>query len=187
MGEAPVAQLDRALPSEGKGRVFESRRARHDFNDLARWAISRLPSRKHHGSITEARGRRYSDRSANAVRRARIASCHVLNMIEPGALVHIERRGACHRLPAVVNLTAFEGTSATITWSRCCRCSRKHGSVFIARGSPAPRGDQQWQSGYPLASPRGGLDLLTLPAPVFWLRASSDVARMVVKERSASK
>ena len=26
--EAPVAQLDRALPSEGKGRVFESRRAR---------------------------------------------------------------------------------------------------------------------------------------------------------------
>src|SRR6266853_3888680 len=23
-----------ALPSEGKGRVFESRRARHDFNDL---------------------------------------------------------------------------------------------------------------------------------------------------------
>jgi hypothetical protein len=27
--QAPVAQLDRALPSEGKGRVFESRRARH--------------------------------------------------------------------------------------------------------------------------------------------------------------
>jgi hypothetical protein len=26
--QAPVAQLDRALPSEGKGRVFESRRAR---------------------------------------------------------------------------------------------------------------------------------------------------------------
>ena len=27
--DAPVAQLDRALPSEGKGREFESRRARH--------------------------------------------------------------------------------------------------------------------------------------------------------------
>ena len=27
--KAPVAQLDRALPSEGKGREFESRRVRH--------------------------------------------------------------------------------------------------------------------------------------------------------------
>jgi hypothetical protein len=27
--------FDEALSSEGKGRVFESRRARHDFNDLA--------------------------------------------------------------------------------------------------------------------------------------------------------
>ena len=27
--QAPVAQLDRALPSEGKGREFESRRVRH--------------------------------------------------------------------------------------------------------------------------------------------------------------
>ena len=31
---APVAQLDRALPSEGRGREFESRRVRHDFNNL---------------------------------------------------------------------------------------------------------------------------------------------------------
>lgn len=29
MCAAPVAQLDRALPSEGKGRGFESRRAHH--------------------------------------------------------------------------------------------------------------------------------------------------------------
>ena len=29
---APVAQLDRALPSEGKGRTFESSRARHFAN-----------------------------------------------------------------------------------------------------------------------------------------------------------
>ena len=28
---APVAQLDRALPSEGRGRGFESRRVRHSF------------------------------------------------------------------------------------------------------------------------------------------------------------
>ena len=28
-GQAPVAQLDRALPSEGRGREFESRRVRH--------------------------------------------------------------------------------------------------------------------------------------------------------------
>ena len=33
--QAPVAQLDRALPSEGKGQRFESPRARHNFNDLA--------------------------------------------------------------------------------------------------------------------------------------------------------
>ena len=29
VSQAPVAQLDRALPSEGKGREFESRRVRH--------------------------------------------------------------------------------------------------------------------------------------------------------------
>ena len=29
--EAPVAQLDRALPSEGRGREFESRRVRQFF------------------------------------------------------------------------------------------------------------------------------------------------------------
>ena len=29
--QAPVAQLDRALPSEGKGREFESRRVRHSL------------------------------------------------------------------------------------------------------------------------------------------------------------
>ncbi len=28
---APVAQLDRVLPSEGKGRTFESSRVRHDY------------------------------------------------------------------------------------------------------------------------------------------------------------
>ena len=38
---APVAQLDRALPSEGKGRAFESRRARHDFNDLTKRRLGR--------------------------------------------------------------------------------------------------------------------------------------------------
>ena len=30
----------RPLPSEGKGRVFESRRARHDFNDLVGLTIA---------------------------------------------------------------------------------------------------------------------------------------------------
>src|SRR3984893_16144746 len=42
---APVAQLDRALPSEGRGREFESRRVRQVFNylgyavggDVAQW------------------------------------------------------------------------------------------------------------------------------------------------------
>ena len=33
---APVAQLDRVLPSEGRGRTFESFRARHKFNGLDR-------------------------------------------------------------------------------------------------------------------------------------------------------
>ncbi len=32
--KAPVAQLDRALPSEGKGREFESRRVHHLFYAL---------------------------------------------------------------------------------------------------------------------------------------------------------
>ena len=32
---APVAQLDRALPSEGRSREFESRRARHEIKGLA--------------------------------------------------------------------------------------------------------------------------------------------------------
>ena len=32
--EAPVAQLDRALPSEGRGQGFESLRVRHLFKDL---------------------------------------------------------------------------------------------------------------------------------------------------------
>ncbi len=39
--QAPVAQLDRALPSEGKGRVFESRRARQRFQSLTfTWALA---------------------------------------------------------------------------------------------------------------------------------------------------
>jgi hypothetical protein len=32
--KGPVAQLDRALPSEGRGREFESRRVRHSFQRL---------------------------------------------------------------------------------------------------------------------------------------------------------
>ncbi len=36
--EAPVAQLDRALPSEGRGRMFESSRVRQSFQ----WLSARL-------------------------------------------------------------------------------------------------------------------------------------------------
>ncbi len=32
--DGPVAQLDRALPSEGKGRTFESSRVRQSFQGL---------------------------------------------------------------------------------------------------------------------------------------------------------
>ncbi len=32
--EAPVAQLDRALPSEGRGQRFESSRVRHFFSSV---------------------------------------------------------------------------------------------------------------------------------------------------------
>src|SRR6185312_13860709 len=42
---APVAQLDRVLPSEGRGRGFESRQARQ-INDFAPFAVNRL----RHGS-----------------------------------------------------------------------------------------------------------------------------------------
>jgi hypothetical protein len=42
--EAPVAQLDRALPSEGKGQRFESPRARHfDFGHDSTFCRSQLP------------------------------------------------------------------------------------------------------------------------------------------------
>jgi hypothetical protein len=40
---APVAQLDRALPSEGRGREFESRRARHKINGLAKSDLLSVP------------------------------------------------------------------------------------------------------------------------------------------------
>ena len=40
---APVAQLDRALPSEGRGREFESRRVRHHINDIENTAANRVP------------------------------------------------------------------------------------------------------------------------------------------------
>ena len=39
MNDAPVAQLDRALPSEGKGQRFESPRARHKINGLGRRSL----------------------------------------------------------------------------------------------------------------------------------------------------
>jgi hypothetical protein len=44
---APVAQLDRALPSEGRGHKFESCRARHLFKELACAVRSAHPSGKH--------------------------------------------------------------------------------------------------------------------------------------------
>src|SRR5258708_3619753 len=46
-------QLPRPLPSEGKGRVFESRRARDDFNDLYETVealcLSTVPARARKG------------------------------------------------------------------------------------------------------------------------------------------
>src|SRR4029077_2886654 len=48
---APVAQLDRALPSEGRGREFESRRVRHlkalKIKDISVWATA--PTRNESG------------------------------------------------------------------------------------------------------------------------------------------
>ncbi len=46
--QAPVAQLDRALPSEGKGRTFESSRARHSPHPCR--TISRSCVRAHRAS-----------------------------------------------------------------------------------------------------------------------------------------
>src|SRR5664280_2651669 len=37
---APVAQLDRALPSEGKGHTFESCRVRHESRDIYGFGLS---------------------------------------------------------------------------------------------------------------------------------------------------
>jgi hypothetical protein len=44
---APVAQLDRVLPSEGRGRTFESSRARQATpSDLMVVPVLRLPAKK---------------------------------------------------------------------------------------------------------------------------------------------
>ena len=48
---APVAQLDRALPSEGKGHTFESCRVRHKVNDLAK--RSDVSESKTHHKLTK--------------------------------------------------------------------------------------------------------------------------------------
>ena len=40
--KAPVAQLDRALPSEGRGQRFESSRVRHNQPDLSSLTIDNL-------------------------------------------------------------------------------------------------------------------------------------------------
>ena len=58
---APVAQLDRVLPSEGRGRAFESRRARHAYNGsvFADWPVFicvRLPTSA--GGMVSVRGAR---------------------------------------------------------------------------------------------------------------------------------
>ena len=50
---APVAQLDRALPSEGRGREFESRRVRQYFNELAKADESSDRRRKRHTPMVE--------------------------------------------------------------------------------------------------------------------------------------
>src|SRR3954451_6680783 len=44
---APVAQLDRALPSEGKGRTFESSRARHFLANHANNLAAPRPALPH--------------------------------------------------------------------------------------------------------------------------------------------
>ena len=40
---APVAQLDRALPSGGRGQRFESSRARHKLNELRAFRLYNSP------------------------------------------------------------------------------------------------------------------------------------------------
>jgi hypothetical protein len=56
-GAGPVAQLDRALPSEGKGHAFESRRVRQFSQENQRveeFIFSELEMDFSHGSTTEA-------------------------------------------------------------------------------------------------------------------------------------
>jgi hypothetical protein len=79
----PVAQLDRALPSEGRGREFESRRVRHFiawFEDLARahFVLSMLGS------------------AAGALRKQSDACCSVANTTT-SQLAHLHRRPLCWR------------------------------------------------------------------------------------------
>ena len=62
----PVAQLDRALPSEGKGRAFESRRVRHFYllnQQLKKFMICYIATIFRRGSTTEASGAMAPDSS----------------------------------------------------------------------------------------------------------------------------
>src|SRR5207244_3388346 len=52
----PVAQLDRALPSEGRGRTFESCRVRHYFKHLSRQP---LPSPQYSERIASTVAEKY--------------------------------------------------------------------------------------------------------------------------------
>src|ERR1700730_13393491 len=67
---APVAQLDRALPSEGRGREFESRRVRHIFNKLESifaFCVPAVSRRRGLAGAIMCRGRRLRGENGGAL------------------------------------------------------------------------------------------------------------------------
>jgi hypothetical protein len=86
---APVAQLDRALPSEGRGREFESRRVRHPkprsclafspWRRLAngpKWTKTPRAYREAHKMVWESCGKMFATRSRDAGPEAKTREHH---------------------------------------------------------------------------------------------------------------
>src|SRR5262249_18004058 len=78
-GQAPVAQLDRALPSEGRGQGFESLRARQQSQDLTHLCLDavRPPSALCPCNLFGARSLMLSSTALTQIRTAKLETRHL--------------------------------------------------------------------------------------------------------------
>ena len=139
---APVAQLDRVLPSEGRGRTFESSRARQNINGLGHIGLTRFFFRSGPGpdpivwTVVHARFIGNRHRPAHPASRARW---------RPGAARRpFLRHGLPLQLPDLFE--AFEprrdhlhsGVGSRMTRLAPGRLSSRHGSDCTARFGDRP-------------------------------------------------